>query len=83
MEQNSTTKAAKKIVVIGAGIAGLTAAKQLHEQGFSVEILEASDRVGGRVRTNLSAGVCFEEGAGWIHGIDGNPLIDLAKIAGV
>jgi len=39
----------KKIVVIGAGIAGLTAAYRLHKKGFDVEVYEARGRVGGRI----------------------------------
>ena len=41
-----------KIIVIGAGIAGLGAAKVLHDAGFDVEVLEARDRLGGRLWTN-------------------------------
>lgn len=42
----------KKIGIIGAGIAGLQAAKLLYEQGFEVEILEAGDRIGGRIHSD-------------------------------
>ena len=38
-------------IVIGAGLAGLACARVLQESGFEVEILEKSDRVGGRVKT--------------------------------
>ena len=57
-----------KVIVIGAGFAGLAAAKQLQEQGAEVIILEAGSYVGGRVRTDMSLGAPFEFGAGWIHG---------------
>lgn len=73
----------KSVIVVGAGISGLAAARQLHEQGFTVIVLEAQDRVGGRLRTNRSASVAFDEGASWIHGIDGNPITALAQQAGM
>lgn len=58
-----------KVVVIGAGIAGLSAAQQLKAAGFEVVVLEARDRIGGRVHsTTNSAGTTVEEGATWIHG---------------
>jgi monoamine oxidase len=72
------------VLVIGAGAAGLTAARTLEEQGRSVIVLEARDRTGGRVWTNRT----WEEmpvdlGASWIHGHRGNPLVELAKQFGV
>lgn len=73
----------KIIIVIGAGISGLIAAKKLKENGFNVIVLEAQDKVGGRLRTNRSLGIGFDEGASWIHGIDGNPITSLAQQAGM
>lgn len=73
----------KSVIVIGAGISGLAAARKLADKGFTVTILEAQDRVGGRLRSNHSLGVAFDEGASWIHGIDGNPITDLAQQAGM
>lgn len=73
----------KTVIVVGAGIAGLSAAKKLTDDGFSVIILEAQDKVGGRLRTNRTLGVAFDEGASWIHGINGNPISDLAQKAGM
>lgn len=56
-------------VVIGAGIAGLTAAHELHLAGEVVTVLEARDRVGGRVWTDRTfAGIPVEFGAEFIHG---------------
>jgi monoamine oxidase len=60
--------AVTKVIVIGAGLAGLAAAKQLQEQGAEVMVLDAGSYVGGRVRTDMSLGAPFEFGAGWIHG---------------
>lgn len=57
------------VIVIGAGIAGLAAAQRLKAAGFDVKVLEARDRVGGRVHTSTnSAGTTLDLGAGWIHG---------------
>lgn len=73
----------KSVLIIGAGISGLAAAKKLKETGFRVKVLEAQDRIGGRLRTNRSLGIAFDEGASWIHGIDKNPITTLAQEAGM
>jgi monoamine oxidase len=73
----------KKVIIIGAGISGLGAAKKLKEKGFNVTVLEAQDKVGGRLRTNRTLGIGFDEGASWIHGINGNPITILAQQAGM
>ncbi len=49
-------------IVIGAGLAGLTAARDLQTQGKSVLVLEASDRVGGRVKSDYQDGFIFDRG---------------------
>ena len=68
-----------KVVVVGAGIAGLSAAKLLQSQGADVVVLEAGERIGGRIRTDMSLGAPFEFGAGWIHGPSSeNPVQKLA-----
>ena len=71
------------VLVLGAGIAGLAAARALTEQGRSVIILEARNRVGGRMWTDSSLGVPLDLGASWIHGVNGNPITKLAKQFGV
>lgn len=58
----------KTFIVIGAGIAGLAAAKDISDIGAKVIVLEARDRIGGRIYTDYSMGTPFEIGAGWIHG---------------
>lgn len=73
----------KTVIIIGAGISGLAAAKKLNEKGFKVTVVEAQDKIGGRLRTNRSLGIAFDEGASWIHGIDGNPITTLAQQAGM
>lgn len=73
----------KTVVVVGAGISGLIAAKKLKENGFNVIIFEAQNKVGGRMKSNRSLGIAFDEGASWIHGIDGNPITSLAQLSGM
>ncbi len=73
----------KTVVIIGAGISGLAAAKKLKEKGFNIIVLEAQDKVGGRLRTDRTLGVAFDEGASWIHGTNGNPITNLAQQAGM
>jgi phytoene dehydrogenase-like protein len=50
------------ITIIGAGIAGLTAAVYLHRKGFKIQILEASDHAGGRIKTDLVDGFRLDKG---------------------
>ena len=70
-------------LVIGAGIAGLTAARQLAEEGVSVMVLEARDRIGGRAYTESDTfGVPFDHGCAWLHSADINPLTPLVEEAG-
>jgi len=69
----------KKIIVIGAGIAGLAACNRLIELGFDAKILEARNRCGGRIWTDYTFGIPFGRGASWIHGDEGNPIAELAK----
>ncbi len=68
----------ESVIIIGAGVAGLAAAKHLVAAGRDVQVLEARDRIGGRVWTDRSLGVPLDMGASWIHGVRGNPLTDLA-----
>lgn len=72
-----------RIIVIGAGISGLAAAKNLKDRGLDVTILEAGSEIGGRTRTDHSQAVPFDLGASWIHGAGGNPIPGLANKSGV
>jgi monoamine oxidase len=66
---------AQSVLVIGAGVAGLAAARTLSERGVAVTILEARDRIGGRCWTVDG----LDLGAHWIHGTEGNPLTNAAR----
>lgn len=80
--QDDTKPNGRTVIVIGAGISGLAAAKRLKQKGFTVIVLEAQEKVGGRLRTDRSLGVAFDEGASWIHGPNENPITNLASEAG-
>ncbi|KAG8650143.1 polyamine oxidase 1 isoform X2 [Manihot esculenta] len=75
------------VIIIGAGISGLSAAKVLAENGIEdLVILEATDRIGGRIRKEKFGGVSVELGAGWIVGVGGkesNPVWEFANQSGL
>ena len=81
-DDDVTNPNGKTVLVIGAGIAGLAAAKKLKDKGFTVIVIEAQEKIGGRLRTDRSLGIAFDEGASWIHGPNGNPITKLASQAG-
>src|SRR5258708_39178458 len=56
------------VVVVGAGMAGLTAARALAEAGLKVLVVEAQDRIGGRIWTRHVGDEAIELGAEFIHG---------------
>ena len=73
----------RRVIVIGAGLAGAAAAADLARAGITVTVVEARDRVGGRIRTDRSWGVPVELGASWIHGVAGNVITTLSKSTGL
>ena len=72
-------------IIIGAGIAGLAAGDYLRKKGWDVTILEARERVGGRVwsRADWKGKQSVDMGASWIHGISGNPMAERAQKEGI
>jgi monoamine oxidase len=73
-----------EVVVVGAGVAGLAAARMLAEAGRRVALLEARDRIGGRVHTvqAIQGELAVELGAEFVHGLPAE-LIDLIDEAGL
>ncbi len=72
-----------RIIVVGAGMAGLIAARLLHDAGCQVTVLEARDRLGGRIWTDDRLGAPCDLGASWIHGADDNPLTRWCEALGI
>lgn len=71
------------VAVVGAGAAGIAAARRLAELGRSCVVLEAGARVGGRAFTDsASLGAPFDHGASWLHVAEHNPLAPIARDLG-
>lgn len=70
------------VVVIGAGGAGLTAARELLKSGRTVLVLEARDRIGGRAFTDTSLGPPWDRGCSWLHASEVNPFVAYAREQG-
>jgi monoamine oxidase len=67
------------VLIIGAGVAGIAAARVLSERGLSCLVLEAKDRIGGRAYTDTTG---FDHGASWLHQANDNPLTGFAEALG-
>ncbi len=71
------------VAIIGAGAAGLAAARTLEGSGLSSIVLEARDRIGGRAHTMIVGdGIPFDLGCGWLHSADRNPFVGIAEQLG-
>jgi monoamine oxidase len=71
------------VLVLGAGVAGLAAASRLAAAGRRVIVLEARDRIGGRVWTDTALGVPVDLGAAWLHSSANNPVVPIAGRLGM
>ncbi|KAF2260828.1 FAD/NAD(P)-binding domain-containing protein [Lojkania enalia] len=70
------------ICIVGAGISGLRCASVLIAGGVQVTIIEARDRIGGRILQSDELGYTVDLGPNWIHTSGGNPILDLANATG-
>jgi monoamine oxidase len=72
------------IVVIGAGAAGIAAARRIMAANRKVIVVEAAGQIGGRCQTDTTSfDVPFDRGARWMHNPDTNPMIKLTRAAGL
>lgn len=71
------------VVVIGAGAAGIAAARRLLRPGLSILVLEARDRIGGRAWTVRAEGEGLDMGCGWLHSADDNVLAGRVQAEGL
>ncbi len=73
----------QRVIIVGAGMAGISAGRKLQDNGHHVTVLEGRDRLGGRMWTSrVWEDVPVDLGASWIHGPIGNPLTRIADEAG-
>ena len=71
------------LAIVGAGAAGISAAREAKRRGIGVRILEASGRVGGRAHSVPWNGRWLDLGAGWLHSADRNALVPLGEQLGL
>ena len=73
----------ERVVVVGAGISGLVAARALQLSGVDVVVVEGRDRIGGRTHTIELAGAAVDLGGSWIHDGAGSPMLPLVDALGI
>ena len=79
-EPGNSLETGQSVLIIGAGMAGITAALELQNSGYQVTILEGRERPGGRIQTQRFGDVAVDLGAAWIHGDSpSNPIMKLAE----
>ncbi|KIV99188.1 uncharacterized protein PV09_09141 [Verruconis gallopava] len=72
-----------EVIVVGAGLSGLSSAVTLHEAGAKVIVLEARDRVGGKTWSRELAGGIVDMGAAWINDTNQSRMYELARRFGL
>ena len=70
-------------VVVGAGAAGIAAARRLHDAELDVLLIDAANRLGGRAHSVRSGDIVLDRGCGWLHSARRNPWTDLAEQQGL
>ena len=71
-----------KVLILGAGMAGISAAQTLYDAGITnFRVLEATERIGGRLLMKQFDGAVVELGGNWVHGTDRNPIWTLVQEA--
>lgn len=71
------------VIIVGAGAAGIAAARRLHNAGLQVIVVEARARIGGRAWTMAAAGFPLDLGCGWLHSAERNPWSGLVREMGL
>ncbi|MEM7561903.1 MAG: FAD-dependent oxidoreductase [Pseudomonadota bacterium] len=72
------------VLIIGAGAAGLSAAKQLAKEGLSYIVVEGSHRIGGRAYSEeIAPGIWFDLGCSYLHQAETNPFVEIADDLGI
>jgi monoamine oxidase len=83
MELAGMAKSEVAVLVVGAGAAGVAAARRLHDAGVDALVVEARSRLGGRAWTFASdSGFPLDLGCGWLHSADRNPWAPIARAQG-
>src|SRR3972149_2452525 len=83
------TEEVHEVIVIGAGLSGISATDALTQMGYNTFALEAKDRVGGRlwsvpwVSPDNKTKYYLDMGASWIHGVKYNPIFSLVEKYGI
>ncbi|WP_294391128.1 NAD(P)/FAD-dependent oxidoreductase [uncultured Sphingomonas sp.] len=71
-----------EVIIVGAGAAGIAAARRLKDHGRRILLVEALGRIGGRAWTVTREGLPLDMGCGWLHSAERNPLVGVAKAQG-
>ncbi|MGY4691471.1 flavin monoamine oxidase family protein [Salibacterium sp. K-3] len=67
------------VIIVGGGLTGLTAAREMHQMGYTPLVVEAKDRLGGRTWTSERLGTNLELGAGWVHWVQPHIWSELTR----